>query len=81
MNELAALFTNIEGILLDIIEFGLFPLATIVFFWGVIKYLTTTEPEKMSEARTFMVFGFISLFVIFSVWGIVQLITNTFFFL
>ncbi|MBI2023395.1 hypothetical protein HYT01_02405 [Candidatus Giovannonibacteria bacterium] len=54
-------------------------LATIVFLWGVIKYITAGgDEEALKTGRSYMIFGLIGLFVMVAVWGIVTLLVNTF---
>ena len=44
-------------------------IATIVFLWGVIRYITASgEEEKLAEGRRFIVFGLIGLFVMVAIW-------------
>ena len=58
---------------------GLFiTLAIVVFFWGVIKYLTSASGENASEGLKLMFFGVIAIFVMVSIWGIIRLLQNTF---
>ncbi|MBI2023396.1 hypothetical protein HYT01_02410 [Candidatus Giovannonibacteria bacterium] len=57
----------------------LFVLATVVFLWGVIKYMTAGgDEDAISSGRNFMIFGIIGLFVMVAVWGLVYLLVNTF---
>lgn len=65
------LLTQMIGILIAI--------ATIVFMWGIIRYVSAGgDEEKIREGRNLMVFGIIGLSVLISVWGIVKLVTSTF---
>ncbi|OGF63390.1 MAG: hypothetical protein A3J00_01930 [Candidatus Niyogibacteria bacterium RIFCSPLOWO2_02_FULL_45_13] len=48
-------------------------LATIVFLWGVIRYVTASgEEDKIAEGRRFIIFGLIGLFIMVAIWGVVQ---------
>ena len=68
-------FTKILGF---IIPFFMI-LATVIFLWGVITYLTAGgEEEKIKSGRTYMLWGIISLFVMIAVWGLVRVLENTF---
>ena len=54
-------------------------LATVIFLWGVITYLTAGgEEEKIKSGRTYMLWGIISLFVMIAVWGLVNVLEGTF---
>ncbi len=58
---------------------GLFiTLAIVVFFWGLIKYLTSLSGENASEGLQIMMYGVIAIFVMVSIWGIIRLLQNTF---
>lgn len=57
---------------------GLFiTLAIVIFFWGLIKYLTEVG-EKKSEGLTIMFYGVVAIFVMVSIWGIIRLLQSTF---
>lgn len=58
---------------------GLFiTLALIIFFWGLIKYLSAGGAEGSAEGLKIMFWGAITLFVMVSIWGIIKLLQNTF---
>ena len=70
---------NIAEALLLLIPI-LFILATIVFIWGIILYVTAGgDEEKRKEGRKFIIYGLIGLFVMVAVWGIVNVIVGLFF--
>ena len=57
---------------------GLFiTLAIVVFFWGLIKYLTNAGEDK-AAGLNIMFMGVISIFVMVSIWGIIRLLQSTF---
>lgn len=57
---------------------GLFiTLAIVVFFWGLIKYLTEVGDKKNEGLQT-MFYGVIAIFVMVSIWGIIRLLQSTF---
>lgn len=73
--DLIDVFSKIFG---KIIPFFMV-LATVIFLWGVITYITAGgEEEKISSGRTYMLWGVIALFVMIAVWGLVGVITGTF---
>jgi hypothetical protein len=46
--------------------------ALLVFFWGLVKFISKAGDVKaVEEGRRFMLWGIIALFVMVSVWGIV----------
>ena len=56
----------------------LIAVAVIVFFWGIVRYISGTgQEEKRKEARNLMIWGIVALFVMVSVWGLVKLLQNT----
>ena len=68
--------SNVLGLVIPI----LFSIATIIFLWGVITYITAAGEEgKITEGRNYIIWGLIGLFVMVAIWGIVALI-GTFFF-
>lgn len=54
-------------------------LATLIFLWGIISYITASgDEEKLKSARTYIIWGLIALFVMVAVWGLVQVLLTTF---
>lgn len=52
-------------------------IAIIVFFWGLVRYLTDVG-EKKHEGLIMMFYGLIAIFVMVSIWGIIHLLQNSF---
>ena len=53
--------------------------ATIVFLWGIIRYVTAQgEEDKLTEGKRFIVFGLIGLFIMVAIWGVVRALVNQF---
>lgn len=54
-------------------------IATIVFLWGVIRYITAGgDEEKLKEGRSFIIFGLVGLFVMLAIWGVVRAMVSQF---
>lgn len=53
--------------------------AFLAFIWGVIVYLWSANPQKLKEARGYLVFGIISFTVMLSVWGLALMLKGLFF--
>ena len=71
-DTLVFLSTFLNGVI------GLFvTLAIVVFFWGLIRYLTNAGEEK-SAGLQIMFYGVLSIFVMVSIWGIIRLLQSTF---
>jgi len=53
----------------------LFIIATIIFFWGIIRYLASAGDEKAKkDARNLITWGIIGLAVMASAWGIAEIL-------
>jgi hypothetical protein len=57
----------------------LFGLGTVAFMWGVIKYLLAGSPQKLNEARSYIIYSIVALTIMISIWGIVAVVKNAFF--
>ena len=52
-------------------------LATVVFLYGIVRYLTAQgDEQQLTEARRFIVWGIIALAVMLAVWGLVALLID-----
>ncbi len=77
---------SIQGVAIAIIDILdvfviriLFLLATAVFIWGVILYISAGGSEdKAKKGRGYIIWGIVGLTVMVAVWGIVKIITTTF---
>ena len=73
-----SIIATLDNILRTIIPV-LMVLATLIFLWGVITYITAGgEEEKIKAGRTYMLWGIIALFVMVVVWGLVLMLQQTF---
>lgn len=46
-------------------------LAVLVFFWGLVKYISSTSDESSKlDGKNLMIWGMIALFVMVALWGI-----------
>lgn len=51
--------------------------ATVLFLWGVMRYLTAGGDEnRLEEARRMIVYGIIGLAIIIAVWGLVYVVID-----
>lgn len=76
-NNLTGLI-RLAGDLLNMIIPVLIALALVIFFWGLIKYITKSGSEEgQKEGRKIMIAGLVVLFIMVSVWGIIRLAQNT----
>lgn len=51
--------------------------ATVVFLWGILKYMQAAGDEDIGEAKRFIIYGLVGLFIMSSVWGLVTMIKDT----
>lgn len=57
----------------------MFAAATIVFAWGIIQFISSTEnDEKREEGKRTMLWGVIGMFIMLTVYGIVAALLGTF---
>jgi len=69
--DIADTFDEVIGIL--------FIVATIAFFWGVIRYLASAGDEKAkTDAKRFIMWSIVGLAVMASAWGIANVLTEYF---
>ncbi len=64
--------------ILDPAIFLLFAVATIMFIFGIIKYILSASPQQVDQGRKTMLYGIIGLFVMASAYGIVQILCDFF---
>ncbi|MDP2669316.1 MAG: hypothetical protein Q8P07_05850 [bacterium] len=69
---------TVSAILSQIIPI-LMILATVVFLWGVITYITAGgDEEKAKAGRGYIIWGLIGLFAMVAIWGLVLALVSTF---
>ncbi len=65
--------------IINIIVYMLMSVATVVFLWGIVKYIMSAGDEKGKEgSKGIIKVGIIGLFLMVSIWGIVKILTSTF---
>jgi len=68
------IFGDLSGFLNIIITF-LILLATVLFLWGIVKYITAGgDEEKTKEARGMIIWGIVFLAIMVAVWGFVNVL-------
>jgi uncharacterized membrane protein len=66
-------FSNLLNILITF----LILLATVIFLWGIVKYiLAGGDEEKVKEARSTIIYGIIFLAVMIAIWGFVNVVLD-----
>lgn len=77
MITIGSLLNNVEQVANRAISL-LFVVATLVFLWGVIRYVIAGgDEEKLKEGRQYIIYGLIGLAVMLAVWGIVGAVVKT----
>ena len=62
---------------INILIVFLFLVATVVFLWGVVRYIMAGGDEaKVEEARQMIIWGIIFLAVMVAVWGFVYIVLD-----
>jgi hypothetical protein len=56
---------------------GIFMLAFVIFLWGVIKFMRSSDQKDKQDSKQFIIMGLIGLFVMVSVWGIIRILSVT----
>jgi len=63
-------FNGLIDILITIIPI-LLALAVLVFFWGIVKFITNADDAKRNEeGKQIIIWGLITIFVMIAFWGI-----------
>lgn len=76
---ITAIFKRLTQVFNLIIPF-LVLLATVIFIWGILKYITAGGDEKkLEEAKSVIVWGIIALAVMLTAWGFVKVLVDAIF--
>lgn len=72
------LMASINRVILNPIIGLLFALATVVFLYGLVRYLMSPGNEEIRKTnKQHMLWGIIGMFIMISVFGIMKIILNT----
>ena len=73
------LVTNVvmNGVLVPIVPI-LISLTIIVFIFGILKFMKSSDSKERGEGKMYMLWGIIGIFVMVSVWGLVNILQNSF---
>jgi len=73
---LQSLATGFGGLVSTLIPIVM-GLAVLVFFWGLVKYISSTSDESSKlDGKNLMIWGMIALFVMVALWGILGWFQN-----
>ena len=71
--------TKVDDMILNPLILLLFVLATLYFFYGVVKFLNPSTAEKdRLEARSAIIWGIVGMAIMFSVFGIISFVLTSF---
>lgn len=77
VSNISSLLTLIQTIINEALPV-LLAIASIVFIWGVVLYITGAgDEEKRKKGQNMIIYGLIGLFVLVAFWGIVNVAVNT----
>ena len=72
------ILAKVEDIIARIIPI-IMAVATIVFLWGIVMYITAAGDEKKAAtAKAYISSGLIGLFFMVAIWGVVKALVATF---
>jgi uncharacterized membrane protein len=78
ITDLKSLIATVVDVLNSLIPL-LLALAICAFIWGVVKYLYSSDPQKLAEARSYIIYSIIAIAVMVSISGIIYLVKNSLF--
>ncbi|MEI8130227.1 MAG: pilin [bacterium] len=56
----------------------LLAIGLLLFVYGMVQFISSSDAEERAEGRQFMIWGVVGFAVIFSVWGILTIFNQTF---
>ncbi len=68
---------KIVDVLITPIEWLLIGASLVMFFYGLVVFLATSESAKKEDGKRHMLWGLVGLFIIFAVWGVVTIVGDT----
>lgn len=79
ISNFASFVSKIKSDILSPLVYLLISVAVIIFLWGVVKYIKSSDSEEeRKKAKDFIVYGIIGIFVMVSTWGLVNILSGTF---
>ena len=77
-NDINNILHNVVDTLNIVIKI-IFALATVVFGWGIVQYISAGgNDEKLKAGRQHMLWGIIGMAVMMAVWGLAKILANYF---
>jgi hypothetical protein len=77
--SIGVFLNRISAAILDPLIFLLFAVATIVFAWGMVKFIVGAgDPTNREEGKKAILWGVVGMFIMMGVYGIIRVVLNTF---
>ncbi|OHA89872.1 MAG: hypothetical protein A2832_01905 [Candidatus Zambryskibacteria bacterium RIFCSPHIGHO2_01_FULL_44_22b] len=74
-----ALLDKISQYILNPLILLVFAIALVVFFWGIVKFISSeTADASREEGKRKIFWGLFGMFIMISAYGLIRLILNTF---
>lgn len=74
-----SLLNGIVYTILQPIVVLMFAVALVMFFWGIVQFVATSNTDEGRETgKKNIMYGIIGMFIMFSVYGIIGIISGTF---
>jgi hypothetical protein len=72
------LLNNINSVILQPIVVLMFSFALVVFFWGIVQFIGTSNTDDGREkGKRNILWGIVGMFIMFSVYGIIKFVLQT----
>jgi hypothetical protein len=79
MSQFTTFLKNVDDVIINPLILLAFALATLYFFYGIVKFLNPNTGEKDKiEARSAILWGIVGMAIMFSVYGIIGFVLSTF---
>lgn len=76
---ISRIFARLTDVFNLIIPF-LVLLATVIFIWGIVRYITAGgDEQRLTEAKNLIIWGIIALAVMLMMWGFVRILIDAIF--
>ena len=74
------LLNNVVSFILQPIVVLMFAVALVVFFWGIVQFISNSSSEDgRAQGKKNIFWGIVGMFIMIAVYGIIRLILGTFF--
>ncbi len=80
MEKVYKIISNINNIIINPLILLILGIALVIFLYGVFEYIwkARSNPEKIKEGRSHMLWGLFGIFIMISVFGLFKILLNTF---